>query len=145
MSSRTAFDMSPLSREGKLAYEGLVTLSRDDETAELWGRIYLAAEDEGLLWAEPQRPEWLLVVTSMRPDLPAEKQAWTTPPFGMSRSTLEPDRPLDLRVPATPTSPAQEAIVHWNGGLDLGGRSGEPAFWVADLRVMGSPRQAGGS
>lgn len=144
MSSRTAFDMSPLSREGRLAYEGLVTLSRDDETAELWGRIYLAAEDEHL-WAEPQRPEWLLVVTSKRPDLPAEKQAWTTPPFGISRSTLEPDRPLTLRVPATPTSPAQEATVCWNGGLELGGRSREPAFWVADLRVVGPLRQAGGA
>ena len=144
MSNRTAHDFGDLDRAGKLAYEGLVMLSRDNETVELWGRVYLAPEEEGL-WAEPQRPEWILVVTSKRPDLPAEQQAWTPPPFGWSRSKLEPDRPLTLRVPVTPTSPAQEATVCWNGGLALGGRSREPAFWVADLRVVGPLRQAGGT
>lgn len=141
MISRTAFDLSPLDRAGELAYEGLVKLSRDSETAELWGRIYLVTE-EGDLWSDPVRPEWLLVVTSKRPDLGPAEQAWTPPPFDMSRSTLEPDRPLDLRVPASLTSPAHVAVVCWNGGLSLGGKSREPAFWVADLRVMGPLRRA---
>lgn len=134
-------DMSPTDRQGELAYEGLVTLARDDESVELWARIYLSGNDVSDLFSEaPLRcPEYTLVITSIRPDL--EKQVWTLPPFGMRRApAAEVYKPIRLRVPA---SPPWEATALWAGGVNLGGRTDEPAYWVADLRIVGPLTRSG--
>jgi len=131
-------------RPGTLVFEGLVTLTQDEQDVTLWARIY-EDEPEALLsgpWnvhSGSLHPKYTLVVTSERPDLPEHERPtpMPRPPFIPDDGTWTPltsSRPWTLR--AEQQGGVVEAQARWHDGLEYHGATGELGCWVADLSLV---------